>query len=64
MRVYREKVKAYSGYLSVMYRYGMLTAVPFLLFQIYAVGAAVKKRRWFLLMTDIVYICFCVGGQD
>lgn len=63
VRVYREKVKAYSGYLSVMYRYGMLTAVPFLLFQIYAVGAAVKKRRWFLLMTDIVYICFCVGGN-
>lgn len=63
VRVYREKVKAYSGYLSVMYRYGMLTAVPFLMFQIYAAAAAVKKRNGFLFMTNIIYICFCVAGN-
>lgn len=68
--VYRKPVSAYNGYLAVMYRYGIYAVLPFLLYQIYAVGAAAencrredRKEHLWILVVDIVYIVCCIGGN-
>lgn len=64
IKVYRENVDAYSGYLAAAYRYGVAILIPLILFQIYAVIESVKKKNIFLLFVNMIYIFYCmIGGS-
>lgn len=73
VRVYRKIVSSYCGYLGMMYRYGVYTLIPFLLFQIYAMVQAAEELKHtkihehpehlLMLLVDIIAMCFCIAGN-
>lgn len=63
VKAYGKTVQAYNGYLEMAYRYGTLTIIPFILFQIYSVKESVRRKKIFLLSLNLIYVCFCIFGN-
>lgn len=78
LKVFRQKVPAYSGYLYMAYRYGIFILVPFVMYQIIALGIGMKglrvtdkrkttsqesQRSLLLLGISVIYIGFCLCGN-
>ena len=78
MKVFREKVPAYSGYLYMAYRYGIFILVPFVMYQIIVLAAGIRgirtggkpkavcnkgQRSLLILGIAIIYVGFCLCGN-
>ena len=63
VKLYGKAIEAYNGYLEMAYRYGTLTVISFLLFQIYVLVESVRNKNILLLSVNIIYICFCMAGN-
>lgn len=78
VRVFRETVPAYSGYLYMAYRYGIFILVPFVMYQIIVLTIGIRglrsygkqnavckdgQRKLLILGTSIIYVGFCLCGN-
>lgn len=78
IKVFREKVPAYSGYLYMAYRYGIFILVPFVMYQIIVLAIGIRgirtggkqkavcnKGQRSLLISGIaiIYVGFCLCGN-
>lgn len=67
--VFRQPSSAYSGYVFIMYRYGMFCLIPYLILQLKAViyggnslGSSNYYEIW-LFMIAIIFVAFCIGNN-
>lgn len=76
VQVFRERTPAYSGYVFIMYRYGIFILVPYVVFQICMAGFAIQTIRsggakgrpqadgaFWMSMVVLVFLCFCIEGN-
>lgn len=70
IKVRRKSVPAYSGYIQMMYRYGIFILIPYVMLQIYVLKNGIhglkRSRNLFdmwLFMVSLIFICFCIGGN-
>lgn len=72
VRVYREIVEPYNGYLGMMYRYGMYAVVPLVLYQVYVLGMAYhfskqhrhkNREQLWMISVAITVIYACLAGN-